>query len=161
MRTFRLALPLLALFAASSCQSTSTSEWCEACQGTQALVERVAAENPSVTRLTVHCTPANGGTAMACASTSSAKRGKPSDPEDLRAMQSGETVVLEEGSALDVTVPAMQAGGTYKGAIGVTLATDGMTREQVVAKAKTIAMSVENGVKGAGACTCDCCGKAK
>ncbi len=157
MRTSLLAVSFLLTVAATGCKST----WCEACDGSQAVVDRVARENPEVTRLTVHCTPPQGGTPMACASTAADKRGQPSDPEDLRAMQTGETIVLEEADALDVTVPIMNKDGRFLGACGVTLKPEGLNRQQAIEKAKGIAMAVEGGVKNCGACTCDCCGNAK
>jgi hypothetical protein len=161
MRTTRLSFLLLSTLAAIGCKSTSAEKrCCEACEQAQAVVERVARENPSVTRLTVHCTPPKGGAPMACASTSADKRGKPSDPEDLRAMQSGRPEVMEEGTALDVTVPIMQKDGRYTGACGVTLKPEG-TREATIERARSIAMAVETDVKKNGTCACETCCHAK
>ncbi len=152
MRLRDLSVLLLVPFAASACRSTC----CEACDNAQATVEMVARENPAVTRLTVHCSPANGGSPMACASTSAAKRGKPSDPEDVKAMQTGQTIVLEEGTAIDVTVPILSKDGRYTAVAGVTLQPGTMTREQTLTKAKDIAMAVEAGLKKNGECVCTC-----
>jgi hypothetical protein len=153
MRTSRISFLFLAALTVAGCKSTSAA-CCDACENCQAVVERVARDNPAVTRLTMHCTPANATMPMACASTSAAKRGTASDPEDVRAMQTGQPVVMEEGSALDVTVPVLADGGRYKGAVGVTLKPEGMSREQTIERAKSIAMAVEAGAKTAGPCTC-------
>ena len=151
MRTALFSLSLLLVSLTPACKSTG-------CCGTgcdpQVVVEKIAKENPGVTRLTVHCLQAGGG-AMACASTSADKKGKPSDPEDLKAIQTGETVVLEEGGALDVTVPIMAKDGKFGAACGVTMKADGMSRDQVVAKAKAVAQAVDTGLAGCcegGAC---------
>jgi hypothetical protein len=154
MRTTLIALSLLAVsFAASACKTTA----CASCTDAQALVERVASENPSVTRLTVHCAAMGAAGPVACASTARDKKGKPSDAEDLEAMKSGKTVVLEEGGALDVTVPIMTKDGKHTMACGVTLKNEG-GRDQVVAKATAIARQVEAGLTACGA-SCCCCNK--
>lgn len=153
MRSFLLPLSLLAFAFTSSCKSAG-------CCGTdcdpQLVVERVAKENPDVTRLTVHCM--KDGAATACASTSADKKGKPSDAEDLKAMQTGETVVMDEAGALDVTVPILAKDGKFGAACGVTVKTAGMSREQAVAKAKAVAKAVDTGLNGC--CeTGSCCAK--
>jgi hypothetical protein len=145
MRTALLAVSLLVFSLSPACKSPggTTSD-------PQAVVETTAKANPDVTRLTIHCTPAGGSGPVACASTSPDKKGKPSDPEDLKAMQTGETVVLDEAGAVDVTVPIMQKDGKFTGACGVTIKAAGMSREQAVAKATAIAKEVEK-------CLGDCC----
>jgi hypothetical protein len=153
MRTTLLSLSLLAVAFAAACKSTC----CESCTETQTVVERIAKENPGVTRLTVHCQPASGAAATACASTAADKVGKASDPEDVKAMKTGETIVLEEQGALDVTVPILAKDGKCAMACGVTLKNDGGSREQLVAKATTIAKAVEAGLTtccAMGGCTC-------
>ena len=102
------------------------------------------------------CTPAGGSGPVACASTAPDKKGKPSDPEDIKAMQTGQTVVLDEAGATDVTVPIMQKDGKFAGACGVTLKSAGMTREQAVAKATTIAKAVDKSLAG---CCAECCSR--
>lgn len=148
-------LPLaafLALTTVVACKSTGCCSPDGTCPQSQAAVDKVAKENPGLVRLTVHCMM--DGKAAACASTSADKRGKPSDPEDLQAMQSGQTVAMEEGSALDVTVPILAKDGKFLGACGVTLPMQGMAREQVIAKATGIAKAVEAGLP---ACCMDGC----
>lgn len=135
--TFCLSLALLA-----GCQTTC----CDPEHAPQTVVAAIATQNSDVTRLTLHCRTASENAAKVCASTDSARVGTASDPEDLKALTSGETVVLEEGGALDVTVPILMTDGSWTTVCGVTLATNGMGREQVVAKATAIAMAVKAGL---------------
>ena len=117
------------------------------------VIDSVAKANPDVTRLTLHCNM-GGKDLKVCASTSADKKGKASDPEDKKAIDTNQTVVLEEGSALDVTVPLHVKDGKPMSACGVTLKTAGMTRDQAVAKATQIAKAVEAGLPE---CCTDCC----
>jgi hypothetical protein len=137
---------LLSLFVA--CSSTGMRSGTDS----QVVVDSVAKQNPGLLRLTVHCM--QNGKAMACASTVAAKKGKPSDPEDVQAMTTGKTVVLDEANAIDVTVPMRAKDGTCMAACGVTMPSAGMTREQAVAKATAIAQAVEAGLGD-----CCCCQK--
>ncbi len=135
----------------------TTSSCCGNCADPQAVVEQVAKDNPSVTRLTVHCQQADG-TAIACASTLASKKDQPSDPEDLQAMQKGEPVVLVEANGLDVTIPFLQKDGKFRGACGVTFADKAMPHAQALAAAQAIA---KTGDAGVGSCCTDCaCGTA-
>lgn len=145
-----VALSLLSVvLSLSGCHSTPR---CANCENAQSVVDAVAKQNPECTRLTVHC--AMEGGAKCCASTKADKIGKPSDKEDLEAMQTGKNVVLDEAGAIDVTVPFRKEGDTFRSACGVTLKADGMTREQAVAKATAIAKAVEDGLKGCSDCCC-------
>jgi len=162
MRRFSSALVVTLAALLGGCASTC----CGSCSSpdAQAVVEAIAKANPDCTRLTVHCTPAGAAGPIACASTAPAKKGKPSDPEDVKAMATGQTVVLEEGDALDVTVPIRAKDGKFLSACGVTLKTAGMSRDQVVAKATSIAKDVEAKIGDCcteGACCADgaCCAK--
>lgn len=143
---FSFSLVALSLVA---CHSTSH---CDACTNAQAVVDSVAKQNAECVRLTVHC--AMDGGAKCCASTMAERVGKASDKEDVEAMQTGKNVVLEEPGAIDVTIPIRQEGGKFHSTCGVTLKAAGMTREQAVAKATTIAKAVEDGLKGCGDCCC-------
>jgi sensor histidine kinase regulating citrate/malate metabolism len=134
------AAALLTLFAAA-CQSTPAAP----CADTQAIVQAVAKEYPAVTRLTVHTTPPNGSQSIAVASTLPEKLGKPSDPEDLKAMKKGETVVIENTNELDVTVPILQKDGWYTGAAGVTFKTEkGTDKKQLTELAQAIAKVIDD-----------------
>lgn len=147
MRILSLSL-LLPLFALAGCASTCCDSGCDP----QAVVEKVARQNPDVVRLTVHCI--KDGKATACASTSAAKKGQPSDQEDIQAMRTGETIVLDEGSNLDITVPIQKRDGAYHAACGVTMPAQGLTRPAAIEKATAIAKAVEAGLG-------DCCGDCK
>jgi hypothetical protein len=146
----------LSLVAVVACKSTDCCSSGGTCAQSQAAVEKVAKLNPGLVRLTVHCMM--DGKPTACASTSADKQGKPSDPEDVKAMQSGQTVALDEAGALDVTVPILAKDGKFMGACGVTLPMQGLTREQAVAKATTIAKAVEAGLP---ACCMNGCSSGK
>ena len=128
---------------AAGCQSTAAP-----CAGTQAVVESVARQHPDCVRLTVHSTPPSGGESCIVASTKAEKLGKPSDKEDLDAMKTGKTVVLDEPGAIDVTVPILQKDGKWTATCGVTVkAAAGANREQLVNNANTIAKAVEASMK--------------
>ena len=130
----------------SACNTTA--------EASQDAVLAIAKANPDCVRLTLHCRHEAGGDATVCASTDAARVGTPSDPEDLRAMDTGETVVLDEGENLDVTVPLTNgAAGACTTVCGVTLRPGDRTREQTVAQAKAIAAAVEKQLGGA----CSCC----
>ena len=78
------------------------------------------------------------------------KRGKPSDPEDLEAMKTGETVVLREGDALDVTAPILDPGGRAIAATGITLAfSEGATEDDLIEKAHGIARELTAAIRAA------------
>lgn len=150
MRNLLLPLFLLAAGGLTSCASTGAC--CDAANAPQTVVDNVAKANPAVTRLTIHC--ADDGSMKVCASTAGDKVGKASDPEDKKALETGQEVVLEEKGALDVTVPICMKDGKATAVCGVTMKSDGMTREQAIAKAKEIAKAVDTGLGG----TCgDCC----
>jgi len=159
MRKFLLSSALSLVTLLTSCTSTSRTGFDPA--AAQAAVEAVAKEHPDCVRLTVHCAADGAAGSIACASTAPEKKGKPSDPEDQKAMASGQPVVLEEAGALDVTVPILAKDGKHMAACGVTLKSAGMSREQVIAKASSIAKAVEDKL---GSCCgdaggCCCCSK--
>lgn len=113
----------------------------------QSTVEATAKMHTDVVRLTVHMAPAGGGASTAVASTAADRIGKPSDKEDLQAMETGQTVVMDEKDAVDVTVPAMQKDGKWTAAIGVTLkAAAGADKEALKKKATEIASAVEKAI---------------
>lgn len=139
MRQTSLVLSSLIALGFTACQSTTAAP----CADTQKVVDSVAAANPDVIRLTVHAVPPAGGEYCAIASTSADKRGKPSDPEDFDAMQTGQTVVRDEPGAIDVTVPVLQKAGKWTAAVGVTLkAESGDSRSQLTARGQQIAQAV-------------------
>jgi hypothetical protein len=150
MRT--LLLPLFFLVAGGLASCASTGACCDAANAPQTVVDNVAKANPAVARLTIHCP--DDGAMKVCASTAADKVGAASDPEDKKALETGQEVVLEEKGALDVTLPICMKDGKATAVCGVTIKTDGMSREQAIAKAKEIAKAVDTGLGG----TCgECC----
>ncbi|MCA8950956.1 MAG: hypothetical protein KDE27_15740 [Planctomycetes bacterium] len=138
----RFAVPTL-LFAllAAGCQNMPAP----VDSATQSLVEKLASEYTDVVRLSVHAIPAGGDKLHAIASTSSDKRGMMSDPEDMRAVETGQTIVNPEGTGYDVTVPILQKNGAYTAAAGVTL--KGEDRATAESTAKMIAGKIEAAMK--------------
>ncbi len=113
----------------------------------QRLVLDLQARDASILRLSVHMVPASGPRSIVVASTSNAKLGKVSDPEDLRAMASAQQVVLDESGALDVTVPICVANGRAAAAVGVTMAADAASpRAAAVARAEAVAREIERNI---------------
>jgi hypothetical protein len=115
----------------------------------QAIVDDVAKKHPNVTRLTLHAKPAGGAQLQAVASTAADKRGKPSDPEDQKALDGGQEVVMEEGENLDVTIPLKDAAGKNDCVAGVTVKTAGRARDAVIAEARTVADELNKAVRAA------------
>ncbi|HEX5050489.1 MAG TPA: hypothetical protein VFZ65_01835 [Planctomycetota bacterium] len=144
--SFRCGLSVLAVLAVAGCQGTPDPS----SNSTQAIVESVAAQHPECVRLSVHAVPPAGGDYRAVASTSPAKLGTPSDKEDLDAMKSGQTLVLDEPGAIDVTVPILSKDGRWTATCGVTVkAGPGADRAALVVNAKAIAASVETAILAA------------
>lgn len=108
----------------------------------QAFIESMAKQNPDVLRLTLHAIPEGGDSYHAIASSNADKLGKPSDPEDLKAMESGETIVLDEDGAIDVTVPIHMRDGKHRAAAGVTMASK-VGREAAITEAKRLAAMID------------------
>ena len=135
------------VFLAAGCQGSGAKEEFATAH---ALVERIAARHANVVRLTVHAVPRGETQARAVASTSAAKRGQPSDPEDLESMRTGAEVVLQEGTDLDVTLPMADAAGNRTWVAGVTLRTAGRSREAVIAEARAIAAELSAAIQAEG-----------
>jgi hypothetical protein len=113
------------------------------CPDTQAIVDSMTTHHQDIVRLTVFATPPGGGACCAVASSLASKRGKPTDPEDLQAMSTGKTVILQEPGALDVTVPILPKDGRYTASAGVTLkAPAGTKQDALVARAESLAREV-------------------
>lgn len=139
--SLRYALLSLALLPLASCASAPDPQ-------AQSLVESIALNNSDVVRLTVHAVPAGATVYKAVASTSSRKLGKPSDPEDLKALQTGDVQVLTEKDAIDVTVPILMKNGKPSATAGVTVK-ESLGRDAAVALARKIAGEVEQGMMNA------------
>ena len=141
-------LPLLLMTALWACASTQEAAPFPAAQE---IVDDVAARHPDLVRLTLHAVPAGMTECTQLASTMSERRGKPSDPEDLEALRSGELVVLDEAGAIDVTVPILVERGAPTAIAGVTLrAAAGADRDALVSQARGIAEELATEVRAAG-----------
>jgi hypothetical protein len=141
-------LPLLLLCLIAACASPNANAPYPAAQD---IVDDVAGRYPDVVRLTLHAVPANGTQCLQLASTVPARRGLPSDPEDLTALSSGKIVVLEEPEAVDVTVPILADGGSPTAVAGVTLrARTGSDRAALQKRAQAIADDLAAEVRAAG-----------
>ena len=116
----------------------------------QKVLDGVASQHANLKRLTLHAIPANGSGCTQIASTVSARRGKPSDPEDLEALSTGKETVLDEPDAIDVTVPILVTDGKPMAVAGVTLAMgEGADRDALVGEARAIAQELEKAVQAA------------
>jgi len=116
----------------------------------QDIVDGVAAKHPEIVRLTLHAVPEGKTECTQLASTNKKRRGKPSDPEDLEAMKTGQEVVLDEPDAIDVTVPILKKGGKATAIAGVTLrAEKGANRAALVKYARAIAEELAAAVRAA------------
>ncbi len=110
----------------------------------QKLVDDLAAKHPDLVRIGLHLTPPNSSDNIIVACNIAARIGQKSDPEDLKAMQTGKPVVLKEGGKFDVTLPLHTASGRVIGAIGLTFKPQGNEREASAAeRAKKLAAEVE------------------
>jgi len=108
----------------------------------QSIVEATKADHANCTRLTLHCVQ-DDGSMKVCASTAKERLNTASDPEDVRSMTSGDVIILDEGTAIDVTIPIVQTDGKWTTVCGVTLERADADRDQVVANAKAIAATVK------------------
>ncbi|MBI3671013.1 MAG: hypothetical protein HY237_14690 [Acidobacteria bacterium] len=86
----------------------------------QKLVDDLVARHPELIRVGLHVTPRNRTQNLIIASNVAEKIGKRSDPEDLKAMRTGQPVVLREGANFDITLPLHDATGKIIGAMGLT-----------------------------------------
>ena len=116
----------------------------------QKVLDGIAAKHANLKRLTLHTIPTGKTECTQIASTMAARRGKPSDPEDLEAMKTGKEVILDEPGALDVTVPILVVDGTPTAVTGVTLAMEeGADRDALANEARAIAQEFEKAIKAA------------
>jgi hypothetical protein len=146
-RSTSLSLVVLVALGSVGCESMRSSS--APATTAQQVVDDVARQYPNVVRLTLHAKPAGSDRLQAVGSTSAEKRGKPSDPEDVRALQSGQEVVLQEGQNLDVTLPMTDGSGKPAWVAGVTLRGDGRGRDELVADARTIARALDSAIRTA------------
>ena len=139
-------LSLLIVAVLGACASTKSPY-----PAAQDIVDGVAAKHPELVRLTLHAVPDGKSECVQLASTVAGRRGKPSDSEDLKAMKTGEQVVLDESGAIDVTVPILRVDGKATAVAGVTLSHgDGADRAALISKARGIAEELASAVRAAG-----------
>lgn len=86
----------------------------------QRLVDELGGRHPELVRIGIHVTPPNTSENVIIACNESERIGRKSDSEDLKAMKSGQPVILKEGENFDVTLPLHDAAGNTIGAIGLT-----------------------------------------
>jgi hypothetical protein len=110
----------------------------------QRLVDELAARHPELVRIGMHVTPPNKPDNIIIACNMSDRIGLKSDPEDLKAMKSGQPVVLKEGGNFDVTLPLHDAAGKAIGAIGLTFRSlPGEQSEGAARRAQAMAHEIE------------------
>lgn len=110
----------------------------------QRLVDQLTAKHPDLVRVGLHVTPPNRSDNIIVACNLAERIGRESDPEDLKAMQTGKPVVLKEGGNFDVTLPLHTSTGTVIGAIGLTFKPQGNEQESNAAdRAKKWATEIE------------------
>jgi len=111
----------------------------------QRLVDELAARHPELVRIGMHVTPPNKPDNIIIACNLSERIGRKSDPEDLKAMRSGQPVVLKEVGNFDVTLPLHDAAGNAIGAIGLTFKPlAGERPEGAARRARAMAREIEN-----------------
>lgn len=109
----------------------------------QRLADDLAKRHPELVRIGLHVTPPGGSENIIIASNVAAKIGQKSDPEDVKAMTTGQSVVLKEGENFDVTLPLHAAGKTV-GAIGLTLKPlKGDDKARAAQRARVLAEEIE------------------
>ncbi|MBW2570686.1 MAG: hypothetical protein JRE47_15320 [Deltaproteobacteria bacterium] len=114
----------------------------------QELVGNMVSKYPDLVRLTIHAVPAGEDASRIIACNIKDKIGKLSDPEDLEAMKTGETIVLREGDNLDVTAPIWNKAGKPIAATGITLRLGkDETESDVVKKATAIAKELNTAIQ--------------
>jgi len=140
-------VPVFLVMILAACASSKTPY-----PAAQDIVDGVAAAHPELVRLTLHAVPAGKTECTQVASTVKSRRGKPSDPEDLKAMKTGQKIVMDESGAVDVTVPILRKSGKPTAVAGVTLRLEeGADRAALVHKAGVIAEELATAVRAAGA----------
>ena len=111
----------------------------------QRLVDELAARHPELVRIGMHVTPPNKSDNIIIACNLSERIGWKSDAEDLKAMKSGQPVVLKEDGNFDVTLPLHDAAGKAIGAIGLTFKPlPGEKSEGAARRARAMAREIEN-----------------
>jgi hypothetical protein len=138
---------LLFVAALGACAAMKKAPYPEA----QKIVDDVAAKHSNLERLTLHAMPTGKSELIQVASTKKSRRGKPSDPEDMKAMKTGLEIVLDEDGNVDVTIPILRMGGKATAIAGVTLrGGKDVKQADLVNEARTIAKQLADAVSAAG-----------
>ena len=117
----------------------------------QELVDELAVKHPDLLRIGMHVTPPNKPDNIIIACTVAERIGQKSDPEDLKAMNTGQPVVLKEEENFDVTLPLHDAAGKIIGAVGLTFKPRSGEREPEAARrARAMAQEIEKRITSTG-----------
>lgn len=87
----------------------------------QKLLERLALSYREIARISIHFTPKGSSDNIIIACTDEQKIGKLSDPEDLKVLVTGGTVLLKEGNNFDITMPIRDRQNKIIAVTGITL----------------------------------------
>ncbi|MGH9713055.1 MAG: family 16 glycoside hydrolase [Candidatus Acidiferrales bacterium] len=117
----------------------------------QQLVNELVARHPELVRIGMHVTPPNKPDNIIVACNVPERIGRKSDLEDLKAMNSGQPVVMKEGENFDVTLPLHDAVGKAIGAIGLTFRPlPGEQDKDAVRRAQVMAHEIEKLITSTG-----------
>jgi hypothetical protein len=161
----RLLVATLALvLACASCESgPSTPAAAPASispQQAQAIVDATAKKYADVARLSIHAVQSGKEGMRIIASTVSGRVGDPSDPEDVKSVKTGESIVMREGRNLDYTVPVQDDTGRKTMAIGVTISgATSASEATLLERAKEVAMTRSVRPSGARSTARSTCGR--
>jgi iron complex outermembrane receptor protein len=92
-------------------------------------VDELTRKHSDLVRVGLHVTPPSGSENIIVACNVTERIGKKSDPEDLKAMQTGKPIVLKEEGNFDVTLPLHTVSGKLIGALGLTFKPHGDEQE--------------------------------
>lgn len=110
----------------------------------QRLVDELAAKHPDLVRVGMHVMPPNRRENILIACTAAERIGQKSDPEDLKAMNTGQPVVMKEGDNFDVTLPLHNSAGMIIGALGLTFKPQaGEQDAEAARRARAMAQEIE------------------
>lgn len=110
----------------------------------QTLVDGFARKHPGLVRVGLHVTPPGSSDNIIVACNAAERIGRKSDPEDLKAMQTGKPIVLKEEGNFDVTLPLHTVSGQLIGALGLTFQPHGNEQEaSAIERARRMANELE------------------
>jgi hypothetical protein len=147
-------LPMRILFATvlaalAACSSPSQDSSGARSATAQAIVDRAAGQHAEIARLSIHAIPPGESSPRIVASTVAGRLGEPSDPEDVRALDGGEEIVLQEGKNLDYTMPVRDQAGRTLAVIGITISGTTGGKDAMLARAKELANELAGELRAA------------